>query len=48
MKDHLRRKVRSIGLVALLVFVISFIVGFVVLSASAGSLGFWHVWHWFA
>ena len=47
LKDHLRRRVRSIGLIALIVFGASFIIGFVVLSASAGSLGFWHVWHWF-
>ena len=47
LKDRLRRRLRSVGLVALVVFVASFAIGFIILSASAGSLGFWHVWHWF-
>ncbi len=47
MKDQLRRKIRTVGLVALLVFGAAFIVGYIVLSASAGALEFWHVWHWF-
>lgn len=47
LKDHLRRRMRSIGLIALIVFGASFVIGFIVLSASAGSLGFWHVWNWF-
>jgi uncharacterized membrane protein len=47
LKDHLRRRIRSIGLISLLVFGASFVIGFIVLSASAGSLGFWHVWNWF-
>lgn len=47
LKDHLRRKLRSFGLVALIVFGTTFIIGYIVLSLSAGALGFWHVWHWF-
>ena len=46
-KDHLRRKLRSFGLIALIVFGAAFVIGFAVLSASAGTFGFWHVWHWF-
>jgi uncharacterized membrane protein len=47
MKDRLRRRLRSVSLIALIVFGATFIIGFVVLAASAGALGFWHVWNWF-
>lgn len=47
LKDQLRRKLRAVSLIALVVFGATFIIGYIVLSASAGSLGFWHVWHWF-
>ena len=47
LKDFLRRRLRTVGLVALMAFVISFIVGYIVLAVCAGSPGFWHVWHWF-
>jgi uncharacterized membrane protein len=47
LKDQLRRRLRSVGLVALMVFVVAFIIGFIVLSVAAGSPGFWHIWHWF-
>jgi uncharacterized membrane protein len=47
LKDHLRRRLRSIGLIALMIFVVTFIIGFVVLSICAGTPGFWHAWHWF-
>ena len=43
-----RRKVRTIILVALAFMGVSFVAGFAVLAMSAGSPGFWHVWHWFA
>lgn len=46
--DVTRRKLRTVSLVALVAFGVSFIVGYIVLATSAGSLGFWHVWHWFA
>lgn len=42
-----RRRLRGVALVSLAAFGVSFIVGFVVLAVSAGSPGFWHVWHWF-
>jgi len=35
-------------LIALLVFAVFFIIGFIVCALSAGSLEFWHVWGWFA
>jgi hypothetical protein len=47
MKDRLRRRLRSVSLIALIVFGATFFIGFVVLAASAGALGFWHVWNWF-
>lgn len=42
-----RRRLRGFALVSLAAFGVSFIVGFAVLAGSAGSPGFWHVWHWF-
>jgi uncharacterized membrane protein len=47
LKDNMRRKLRSLSLIALIVFGVSFILGFIVLAISAGSLGFWHEWNWF-
>jgi len=43
-----RRKLRTTILVALAVMGVSFVAGFIVMAVSAGSPGFWHVWHWFA
>ena len=43
-----RRKLRTTILVALAVMGVSFVAGFAVMAACAGSPGFWHVWHWFA
>jgi len=42
-----RRRLRGAALISLAAFGVSFIVGYAVLAGSAGSLGFWHVWHWF-
>lgn len=47
LKDYLRRKLRNVGMIAIIVFAAAFIIGYIVLAASAGSFGFWHVWHWF-
>lgn len=47
LKDYLRRRLRTVGMIALAVFGVTFIIGYIVLASSAGSLGFWHVWHWF-
>jgi uncharacterized membrane protein len=47
LKDHLRRRLRSVGLVALMVMIAALVIGYIVLSIAAGSPGFWHVWHWF-
>lgn len=43
-----RRKLRTAILVALAVMGVSFVAGFAVMAVSAGSPGFWHVWHWFS
>lgn len=42
-----RRALRTALLWSTLVFGIAFIAGYTVLSAQAGSLGFWHVFGWF-
>lgn len=47
MKDAARRKLRAITLISLVVLGVSFIVGYVVMAACAGALGFWHEWNWF-
>ena len=41
-----KRRLRMTTRVALLIFIITFISAFVIMSISAGSLGFWHIWHW--
>ncbi len=42
-----KRRLRMTTRVALLIFIIAFITAFILMSISAGSLGFWHIWHWF-
>ncbi|MBR5383545.1 MAG: hypothetical protein IK133_06950, partial [Clostridia bacterium] len=41
------RRLRNLALIALLVFAVFFIIGFIVCALSAGSFEFWHVWGWF-
>jgi uncharacterized membrane protein len=48
LEDRLRRKMRSVALIAVIVLGLTFIIGYIVMAASAGALGFWHTWHWFA
>ena len=43
-----RRKLRRLFLIALTVFAACFLLGFVACALSAGSIEFWHVWHWFS
>jgi uncharacterized membrane protein len=43
-----RRILRRTTRLALFVFGISFVLGYIVLSLQAGALEFWHVWGWFA
>lgn len=45
--DHLRRKLRTVALAALIVFGATFVVGYVIMTVCAGALGFWHTWNWF-
>lgn len=47
LKDRIRRRLRNIALVTLIIFGASFVIGYIVLAASAGALEFWHVWAWF-
>ena len=47
LNGKLRRRLRSVALISLLVFILAIVAAFVWMSISAGSLGFWHVWHWF-
>jgi len=41
------RRLRSMALIALILFAVFFILGFAASMLSAGSVGFWHVWGWF-
>lgn len=43
----LKRRLRSITLISMTVFFISFIIGYAVMAIIAGSFEFWHVWNWF-
>ena len=42
-----RRVTRRIVLTSLVCFVVLFAAAFAVMSAQAGTPGFWHHWHWF-
>lgn len=42
------RILKKTALVSLAVFAVCFASGYVVCTVSAGSLGFWHAWNWFA
>lgn len=42
-----KRQLRTTALVALLLFAVCFVLGYVVCALSAGSFQFWHVWGWF-
>lgn len=41
------RRLRSLALIALLIFSVCFILGLVSCMLSAGSIEFWHTWGWF-
>jgi uncharacterized membrane protein len=41
------RHMRNIALIAVIVFVITSLSGYIVASISAGNLEFWHAWGWF-
>lgn len=42
-----KRALRKLSLLAITIFAVSFIVGFMVCVFSAGSIEFWHKWGWF-
>lgn len=41
------RRLRTIALIALAVFVVSFVLGMIASMLSSGALEFWHAWGWF-
>lgn len=43
----LKRRLRSVTLISLLVFVVAFVVSYMFMAISAGAFEYWHVWHWF-
>ncbi|NLT17298.1 MAG: DUF1700 domain-containing protein [Clostridiales bacterium] len=43
----LKRRLRSVALISLLVFIAAIVAAFVLMNISAGAFEFWHVWHWF-
>ncbi len=47
LSGKMKRRLRVITRVSLFVFIIAFIIAYVLMSISANSMGFWHVWHWF-
>lgn len=44
----MKRRLRSVTFISLLVCIVFFVIGYIYMAISAGALGFWHVWHWFA
>lgn len=42
-----KRRLRTVALIALLLFAVCFVLGYAACSLSAGDLQFWHVWGWF-
>lgn len=42
-----KRRLRSVALVSLALFVACFMLSYIVCSLSAGALEFWHTWGWF-
>lgn len=42
-----KRRLRTVMLVALLLFAACFVLGYAACALSAGSVQFWHVWDWF-
>jgi uncharacterized membrane protein len=43
----MNRRMRNVALIALIIFVITSLSGYIVAALSAGHLGFWHAWGWF-
>ena len=47
MNPKRRRIMRSIALIAIVVFAVAFIAGLGSMMIASGSIQPWHVWHWF-
>ncbi len=47
LSGKMKRRLRVVTRVSLFVFIIAFIIAYVLMSISANSMEFWHVWHWF-
>jgi uncharacterized membrane protein len=43
-----KRRMRKIALIALVIFIITSQLGYIMAALSAGNLEFWHTWGWFA
>lgn len=43
----MKRNLKKISLLAVAVFAVCFIAGFIICGISAGSVQFWHTWRWF-
>lgn len=42
-----KRQLRTVLLIALLLFAVCFVLGYAACALSAGDIQFWHVWSWF-
>lgn len=46
-ENNLRHKLRKINMIALGVFGVLFVIGFISMVLSSGRIEFWHAWNWF-
>ena len=46
-KGKTKRVLRNVSMIAVIVFAVCFIAGFVTCVITAGSIEFWHTWGWF-
>ncbi|MHC1773692.1 MAG: DUF1700 domain-containing protein [Flexilinea sp.] len=46
--NRFRRTLRNVSQISMLVFGLFFIAAYILSVIYSGSIGFWHVWHWFA
>lgn len=42
-----KRVLRTVSMIAVIVFAVCFIAGFITCVITAGSIEFWHIWGWF-
>lgn len=46
-KNSFKYKLRKVIVIALAIFGVLFVIAFISMVLSSGSLGFWHAWRWF-